>query len=252
MQDIVSDYTWTTIGKQGRVDAPRIYASTFKNTQNRIFEAGQAYIAVGGSSGNEYYDKLHDGELADEWVFPFFTDEVRSFSNSWGDTYVGSTNGSQIAGESYIGTGKQLIETGLTTFGQAAGAFAGKPGALFEPPKYYQYNVDEGAVGIEFTLINTINEGDIEKNYSLVKKLITENRFERGSNLTSTPPVLWEVTVPGYRFIKWATAAVNINLIGRREYRKGKVIPEGYRVGLTFTSLYTEPNNFASKYISSQ
>jgi hypothetical protein len=261
MYDILRDYTWTIASANARNNAPRIKCKTHRVTDNQIYNSIKGYQNVASTSGIQYYDNLHTGtEEGDMWIFPFFTDEVRSFNNEWGDTYVGSTNGSQAAGSSLVGKGKEGLDNIANTVGQTGALVFGKPGALFEPPKFYTYGSSDNAATVEFTLINTYNEADARKNYDVIKKLITENRFNRGSSTIATPPVLWSVQIPGYRYIRWASCGVNISMLGRRQMStfayaedvgptlKDVIVPEGYRVALTFTSLYSEPNNFETKY----
>lgn len=250
--NIVSNqqYKWTLVnGSYVTDEAPRIYAKTFKVDQNAIIGAVKSWVEITGSnSGTGYYDNMHQAKLQDTWVFPYFNDDVRSFTNEWGDSYVGSTNGSQIAGGEFAGNVKDLASNILATVGQANALLSNKPGALFEPPKFYQYSANDSAVSLEFTLINTDGPSDYQSNYSLVKKLITENRMTRDSGFIATPPVLWSVTIPGYRAIRWASCNVDVSLIGKRVYKGNNIIPEGYRVRLTFNSLYTEPSNFGANF----
>jgi hypothetical protein len=251
MPNIVNDYAWTVNSARTRADAPRINCQTWKVTDNQIFASIKGYQTLASSGGVEYYDLLHTGaERLDRWTFPFFTDEVRGFTNQWGDTYVGSTNGTQSYGSEYLGNAKDMLDRGANTVSQIGAFF--KPGALFEPPKFYTYGISDNNVVVEFSLINTFDDSDARQNYKLTQDLINQNRFERGSSTVSTPPVLWSVNIPGYRYIRWAACSVNISLLGRRQMSTGEnkfIMPEGYRISLNFASLYTEPNNFASKYI---
>lgn len=258
--NVVEDakYKWTTTTGDYLKEAPRIIATTYKVSNNAILQTVKSYYELAQTglfgedvSGTGYYDKLHAAEDMDKYVFPFFGDEVRSFNNTWGDSYVGSTNGSQAAGSSFLGDVKQLADAVITTANQFNALKDNKPGALFEPPKYYNYSTDDSSLTVDFILINT-EEDAYNEHYKLVKKLITENRFTRedGNAFIVTPPYLWRVIVPGYRAIRWASCSVSINLIGSRKYnsRLKALIPEGYRVSLTFNSLYTEPSNFSESY----
>lgn len=106
---------------------------------------------------------------------------------------------------------------------------------------------------IGFPLMNTIETGGDEpykKNYDLIMLLKRLNKPERLSGSAILPPHLWEITVPGYRYIRWATCDVNVDLIGSRRILSGdnKIIPEGYSVNLTFKSLTLEPLNFEPRY----
>lgn len=261
MEDIVTDYKWTTTQGSYKGEAPRVFATAYGIETNAILDAVKSYYslireAAGGNSigsGVDYYNKLHKTKDKEPYVFPFFNDDVRSFSNAWGDSYVGSTNGSNT-GINYLESVKTFAETATNAINQIGALATGKPGALFEPPKFYQYSQDEGPVTVNFILINTDESGDAAKNYKLIKKLISDNRFKRddGNSFIVTPPKLWSVIIPGYRAIRWASCNVSISLMGARRYIEmdgGKIlVPEGYNISLTFTPLYTEPNNFVEFY----
>jgi len=255
MKNIVESYKWTTTTGSYIKEAPRVFATAYTTDTNAIFNTIEAYFTIAkagvGASVNplEYYGGLHQTTDQERYVFPFFGDELRNFNNSWGDSYVGSTNGSNT-GTDYVGKVKDLAGNGINLMGQVNAMAQNKPGALFEPPKFYQYNQDEGGVSVSFNLINTENEGDAEDNYKLVRDLINDNRFKRDDKfaLLVTPPKLWSVIIPGYRAIRWASCNVSVSMLGMRRYINGKLIPEGYNVLLTFTPLYTEPSNFDKYY----
>ena len=252
-------YKWTTATGPLLNEVPRIFATSYlilkSDVLNQISTWGNSITSTDGVS---YYENLHPIErkedfIKDGWIFPYFGDDVRQISTSWSDNYVGSTNGTQgLASLQTVGVISQLAANVQTAVGQFQSNIT-SPGSLYEPPKFFNYaELGEGSVGIEFSLINTINEGDYEKNYELVKKLITINKLSRSSGLIVEPAALWKVTVPGYRYISWASANVDVKLVGQRKYLAGKLVPEGYRVTITFTSLYTESRELESKYSDNQ
>lgn len=271
--DIITDYKWTTTQGAYKDETPRVYATAYSIDSNAITDAVKTYFALAadaiegevfrkdiGLGGVKYYDNLHKTSKTkekDTFILPYFGDELRNFNNNWGDSYVGSTNGSNT-GTSYVGDLKTLAETAGNLVNQANALVTDRPGALFEPPKFYQYAQDEGTVTVSFVLINTDGDftEDATKNYMLVKKLINDNRFHRDDKnaFIVTPPKLWSVVVPGYRAIRWASCGVSVSMLGMRRYYDlvleggKKLIPEGYNVTLTFTPLYTEPDNFSPYY----
>lgn len=256
MANIVEEYKWTTAtGESVKKEAPRIRAIPYEIDQNDIVNRIKNWGSQLGSGGKQYYDELYKAKAGQGWTFPFFSDTVRSFQNAWGDQYVGSTNGSQAFGAQYAGEITKFMDSLAATKGQVTAMAAGKPGALIEPPKYYQYSVDEDAVNFDFYLINTDdspNEGgepSWKKNYELVKELIVLNRFTREkANTIAIPPRLWQVWVSGYRHIRWASMSINIELLGMRLMKEKKIIPEGYRIIVSLTPLFTEPSNYKDQY----
>ena len=247
-------YKWTSVNGSYLDEVPRIYAKSYLLKENDVISYAIGWVdnikqIAGG--GIKYYEKLHntDGAETDRWIFPFFNDDVRQITTSWGDNYVGSTNGTQAQFSNTVGAVKDLASVFSTTIGQAQMLIQGAPGALYEPPKFFNYgDLGEQGATIEFSLINTLNDGDYSKNYELVGRLIEINKLSRLGGSTVAPAALWEVTIPGYRKIKWASADVGIKLIGQRKMRDQKIIPEGYRVSITFKSLYTEPREYKAQY----
>jgi hypothetical protein len=249
------EYKWTSVNGSYLDEVPRIFAKSYLITKNDVISYAKAWVdnvsQTAGGGGIKYYDNLHDttGAETDRWVFPFFNDDVRQITTSWGDSYVGSTNGTQSMFSKTAGAFKELASTVSTTIGQGQAILQGAPGALYEPPKFFNYgDLGEQGATVEFSLINTLGDNDYSKNYKLISRLIEINKLSRLSGNTAAPAALWEVTIPGYRKIKWASADVGIKLVGQRKMKDQKIIPEGYRVSITFKSLYTEPREFKSQY----
>lgn len=246
-------YKWTTSeGERFLNTVPRIFASAYKVNTNAALASLKNWLETATATRNfeEYYNDLHQkAEEMEQWTIPFFDDKVRSFTNEWGDSAKTSTDGSGAAAMFLPGliseAGKELANLrGLAEETMKGAVKDNIGGTLFEPPKFYQYGASDGPLTVEFVLINTENAEDVDNNYNLVKNLIANNRFARQSNLIVTPPYLWSITVPGYRYIRWAACNVDISLLGHREIRGEKIVPEGYKISLMFNSLYTEPSNY--------
>jgi len=128
------------------------------------------------------------------------------------------------------------------------------PGSYIETPKFYQYANTDAGVQINFVLANTVQEDDVEKNQALIKNIIAESRPRRGSTVEMTFPRIYEVTIPGLRYIRWAYLAnAAFNLVGARRQiytgggGDGKIVPEAYAISLTFNSLTIESENFIER-----
>jgi hypothetical protein len=243
-------YKWTTTQGSYLDEVPRIFAKTYKLDDNEALNTVSNWFRQVSTSQTykQFYDKLHKASKKDEWVFPYFDDGVRGFSNDWGSNMVTSLGGGNMFGLDLASGVKAFGDKVMNSFGGLQQLLSlpaeNISGSLFEPPKFYQYGVTDGPVTVEFTLINTESEEDFSNNYDLVSKLIADNRFTRRSGLLTEAPVLWSVTIPGYRAIRWASCDVNVSLLGKRAMKDNKIAPEGYKVALTFKSLYTEPSNF--------
>ena len=122
------------------------------------------------------------------------------------------------------------------------------PGTYIEHPMFYQFANTDTGLQVSFVLANTIWEGDIDKNQELMKKLIEESRPRRGSALEMTFPRIYEIKVPGLRYIRWAYLAnAAFNLLGQRRDVGGKIVPEAYGISLVFNSLTIESENFIER-----
>ena len=122
------------------------------------------------------------------------------------------------------------------------------PGTYVETPKFYQYAATDTGVEINFLLSNTVTKEDTDKNQKLIKNIIEESRPKRGGAIELTFPRLYEVEIPGLRFIKWAYLAnAAFNLVGQRRLVDGKIVPEAYAISLVFNSLTVEVENFIEK-----
>jgi len=122
------------------------------------------------------------------------------------------------------------------------------PGTYIEQPMFYQYANTDTGLQVSFVLANTIWEGDTEKNQELIKKLIEESRPRRGSALEMTFPRIYEIKVPGLRYIRWAYLAnAAFNLLGQRREVDNKIVPEAYGISLVFNSLTIESENFIER-----
>lgn len=277
--DVVKDYDWTVIprGSGLRGKAPRVWVKSYKLKSNNVLNRFQNYLEVLSiQDADEFYSKLY-GDIStpeDDFNFPFFNDNIRSFSNTFGDTFQnGFGNGGGIG--TAADAGIQAILGNLAQLGSLAGSDAiseaqglfskgeylaagralasgaakgeGDPGSYIETPKFYQYEQNDGPLDVTFVLSNTIND-DYMKNHELVKKLTKINRPFRKNSIAMDPPRIYQVKVPGQRFIKWAYCSnFSINLMGTKREMDGIIIPEAYQITLSFTSLTVEASNFMDK-----
>ena len=102
---------------------------------------------------------MYKATAVGEYIFPFFSDEMRAFQNNFGDqgplgSQVGSQAGAVMEGVSdTLNMGKAfaneyLAQGNLDTQGAA--------GSYVETPKFYNYTENENAVDVQFPLINTL------------------------------------------------------------------------------------------------
>ena len=277
--DVVKEYDWCSSprGSGLRKKAPRVWVKSYKLKSNAIMTSIKNYLNIAQQAGGDaktFYEKMY-GEVTtpeDDFNFPFFGDNVRSFSNTFGDTFqngVGGGGGIGTAADNIlktaIGAGVALKDAvGLSTeaatdaiskfsngnFSEAFNSLkenafkGGDPGSYVETPQFYQFDKTDGPLEVSFVLSNTINT-DHKKNYELVKKLTEINRPLRRNSIAVDPPRIYQVKVPGHRFIKWAyCSSFSVNLLGTKRESGGVIVPEGYQINMSFQSLTLEHAGF--------
>lgn len=266
------DYDWTSIPKGSvlRSRAPRVTVRSFKIKSSESLNRIKSYAKVAATVDAEaFYNKLY-GDIAtpdETFRFPFLGNAVRSFSNEYGDTFQSAFLGSV---DSAFGEASKLYgEFNTYNVGENLTALAGNiakadslksltdtatngmstaPGSYIETPKLYQYSQNDSGLEVSFVLSNTINRESVDNNYKLVQKLTRINRPFRKNAVVMEPPRIYEVKLPGIRYIKWAScSSFSVQLLGAKQLLDGEIIPEGYLISMTFTSLTTEVSNFMDK-----
>lgn len=284
--DVVKQYDWTSSprGSGIRRRAPRVWVKSYKLKTNQVLNRITSYVEVakglGGGSGDDFYDNLYSDatEPEDDFNFPFFGDTIRSFSNNFGETFQNGFGGGGGIGETLdtsiqtaLGIGGQIysafgtdavneaaaiVSSGASPLEKIKGAASalktgakegGNPGTYIETPKFYQYEENDDALPVSFVLSNTIND-DYTKNNDLVKYLTRICRPLRKNAIAMDPPRIFQVRVPGQRFIKWAYCSnFSVNFLGTKREIDGVVTPEAYQVDMAFTSLTVEAANFMDR-----
>jgi hypothetical protein len=279
MSDIVNihkDYDWTSIPRDSsyREDAPYIKIISYKVTSSAALNRLRSYLSLLNTDVNGFYENLYKNvELAKTYFIPYFGDNVRSFSNEFGDTFQNSVLGNvdsminKLAEETAIFSEAKVLEnvkklgTSAYNMGKNAlgGSFSGSfkdltkgmstaPGSYIETPKLYVYAQNDSSLDVSFPLYNTINSDAWEKNYKLIDELVTINRPKRITPITMEQPYLYEIVLPGIRYMRWAyCSSLSINLLGSRRIIDSKIIPDGYQINMSFVSLTTEVSNFMEK-----
>lgn len=167
---------------------------------------------------------------------PYLEDSFKTISNNW------SRQGSILA------TPIQFM---------AALTAAVSPGVGIDFSKTFQYPDAGPSYNMTFYLDNTRFDDISEwmKNYRFIFLLIYQNLPNRINKSALTPPVIYQSSLPGVFSYRWSFLSnINVNFIGvRRKMPPFKVtrntssteviIPEGYEVQLTLTSLTPETKN---------
>ena len=271
--NIIKDYDWTTIprGAALRSKAPRLLVKSYKLKSNALLNRIKNYIQVGtAASSKEFYEKMYGEatEQEDAFNFPYFDSALRTVTNTFDDTFKGSSRvDSKMQGiEEEIGKvagafrfARDFTNAGETFSNLMKGDFkqagasvmknmasgGGAAGTYIEKPKFYDYSsASETSLSVSFKLANTINS-DFMKNYELVKKLIEINKPKRNDAISLDPPRIYRVKLLGYRYMPWAYVDnLSITTEGATRMIDGVIIPEAYSVNMSFAPLTIEVSNF--------
>lgn len=158
----------------------------------------------------------------------------------------GGNNGDQsladkvakVASDAATGIANKLgLNPGMQTIGA--------PGSYIETPKFYQYSNTDNGLQIAFTLSNTLEDDSIEKNFNFICDFTKINRPFRYGPIGMNYPAIYNLVVPGLRYIQWASLEnFEVSLLGNRRKIGNHIIPEAYVCQFTFRSLTVEPSNF--------
>jgi len=287
--DVVKNYDWTSAprGSYYRSNAPKIWLKSHKLISNQIMSAINGYIAIGvnvNKSAEEFYDQLYgeSTEREDDFLFPYFSDGVRGFGNTFGDTFQSALGGSggtladvNQGFTKFVGGGADAYNVGKASFnaagsaGKALGSMdwgdakmhmsqarseynaGGSPGSYIETPMFYQYEKNDSTVDVSMILVNTLNEDAYLDNMDLVNKLTIINRPLRKTSISVEPPRIYTLRVQGLRYIKWAYCSnFNVSMLGMKREIDGVIVPEAYQIDMSFQSLTMEHAGFMDRIIS--
>lgn len=225
--DIVNEYDWTSspAGSDLRKETPNAYVTAYKMDFSQLQQFIDGFINIatnqnraeqtGNTPGLQFYKDLYkSGKVLADLNFPFFSDNVRGFSNEYTDTFspisqrgsqflfgeginnlgnaaIGAVGGAAAlgreAGNSTLLQGNAVGEAIAGGIGAGGDAFTkltglkmpglqtvGAPGSFIETPKFYQYSNTDEGVEVAFVLSNTLNDFRSNKGFKQNIKFIKE------------------------------------------------------------------------------
>lgn len=251
--DIVRDYAWTTASRAERENAPYVDVSGCRLDGSNLQQAIQGYLAFSGNEepGKDFIKRLYKCDPSGEkqnFTFPFFGTNIRSFANEYADTFSNiAQRGTEFPGKPLIDAvrtgadwaigGKEAItklidddwfKKGVETYNKFAGQIGfdisipeasapGAPGTYIESPMFYQYGNTDAALQVSFVLSNTYDEASTRKNIQFINDFTRYNRPERLGAINLSYPMVYNVVLPGWRKIVWAyISGFSINFLGAR------------------------------------
>jgi hypothetical protein len=238
---------------------PEYIVEGLKQTQEEI---DKGFSAVNGAlealkidtpdmaraSSDDPYEGLYSPEETGfKYTFPYYTSLLKEKRSSYSDTY--NANG--------MGALPTFLDSTINNYtakrdpGKGVRALV-EPGLFIEKTKFYNFG-DNESISFSFPLLNTISREQINENYQFLFLLIYQNTMYRKDRSAFIPPCIYEVLVPGTRYMKWAyISRLSVDFIGTRrmiEVDSGigvfkTIVPEAYNVNISVTSLHEEAGNF--------
>jgi hypothetical protein len=201
------------------------------------------------ANSEDPYDGLYSPEETKfKYTFPYYTSLLKSKDSSFSEGYSGD-------GKGILPT---FLETTIKGYSQKRDPGLGaralvEPGIYIEKTQFYQFGKDGESISFSFPLLNTISQEQINENYQFLFLFIYQNTMYRKDRSAFIPPCIYEVLVPGTRYMKWAyISSLSVDFIGTRrmiEVDSGigvfkTIVPEAYNVNITVTGLHEEAGNF--------
>jgi len=234
---------------EGLNKTQEVIDSTFSEAKKMIGDLKIDTPDMDRAGSKDPYEGIYSPtETGFEYTFPYYTSLLKSKSSSFS--------------EGYSGDGKGALPTfidSLISRGGKANPSLGiralvEPGVFIEKTQFYQFAQNGGeSISFSFPLLNTISQEQINENYQFLFLLIYQNTMYRKDRSAFIPPCIYEVLVPGMRYMKWAhISRLSVDFIGTRrmiEVDSGigtfkTIVPEAYNVNITVTGLHEEAGNF--------
>ena len=186
-----------------------------------------------------------------EYIFPFFSKEAFRKGSMYSETYSGESRRGQFIMEDL-----ETIEGLASQHSQGFRAFA-EPGLYIEKSQFYEFGENLEEIKFSFPLLNTQSQEQIDQNFQLIFLLVFQNSMYRKDRAAFIPPCIYEVLIPGIRYMKYAhVSSLEVDFLGTRRMemvntqsikgpiRVKTIVPEAYNVTITIRGLHEETANF--------
>ena len=255
----------------GLFNAGKALFGAVSNIGNKVLGSGAVELFTGktpqdflsGFTGDSAsgvlspYDGLYETEDTKfEYRIPYFSDAAYSFANEFGDD-------DKMLGEGFLigpKVKKAIDITRKSAYTAAQTTSLNAPGIYIEKPMFYQFGGAGAEIAFSFPLINSgwATFDDVQRNWQLIYMLVYQNRPNRKSRELIDPPCLYDVLIPGVKYMPYAyISSMKVDFIGaRRSYyinvpssgnktsRIQTIIPDAYSITMTMKCLLSETQNF--------
>jgi hypothetical protein len=199
-------------------DGQAIYNRTMQAVRDSIKRVQQTVYddnaVVNSSPWLKPYKNLYITENTGwSYILPYFENYANAAQNSYGDSSNYSIFTSELLGKaSNIAGGFAEALSLLNTNIKANFAFQ-------EKAKFYNFPTDGEEITVTFPLINTGSAtfDDVIKNWQFLFLLLYQNKPGRISKTIVEPPVLYQLEIPGQKFIPYAyITGMAVDFVGSR------------------------------------
>lgn len=254
--DVIKNCEWAVFdGKSMKAsEVPSIRLKEYQPIGDQFSNRALQFAkqATAQESLDAYKNTYKAKPTTNEYVFPYFTTEMRTKSNSWQEdkrvVEYATGIGGGLLGNSKVGSFlqspavQQFAKVAASSF---ASGIAGA-GLGIEYPKMWQGADAAATYSFDFYLFNTVAKEKITDNWNLVRLLTHNNSYNRRNLVLQDAPVLYSVDIPGIR--KSPVAAMKelkIEMVGQSRKISGvapveSIIPEAYHISITMEDLFVE------------
>jgi len=228
------------------------------------FLGGEGLFSLPRSDGARSVLRVYEGLYITEptgweYTFPYFEDYQNGVANDFGDQNVGGI------GEGVTALGAASLVEGSRNIAEDVSGTMNimEPGTYIEKPKFYQFQDSGDEITVAFPLLNTghATYKDVIRNWQLIYLLVYQNRPIRFTRDLIEPPVIYEVSLPGHKYMPYAyVSRLEVQFVGSRrpmeitfkdesslgqgQNKVNTIIPDGYTVQITLKGLVAETRNF--------
>jgi hypothetical protein len=234
-------------------------ASNFFTNQDMSSILGTQIEGLGDSLLQPYEGLYITEDTGFKYVLPYFDDLQNMVTNSFSEN-------DEMLGPSTL-LGKTISKIRSATESLARLAYFTEPGLYIERPKFYQFKKTGDRIRFNFPLINTgwSTFDDVSLNWQLAFLLTYQNLPNRRTREVIDPPVIYEVTIPGVKYIPFAyIQSMEINYLGSRRQMAltvpstggssgiTTIVPDAYVLSITIEGLVADSRNFLATAIGSK
>lgn len=192
-----------------------------------------------------------------EYKLPFFVEKTIDKRRQWGKSFSGGDSSRTGAEGAAAIVQDQVRFVAENTGVPAVGALMDQ-GTYIERSKYFNPSRQSDPITFSFPLLNTLDERDIQKNFDFVWLMCFQSTAVRSNIADITPPCIYEVWIPGIRYMMFAAIEdIRVEYLGNRrrveiihpgsKARVETIIPEAYNINFTINSLTSDSSNFMFK-----